>query len=910
MASFSSSFGLTESDSEFSIENSLDNINDSKVYNGYGKNDQKTWGDAVNENNGRLEFSKKNLFFTFELERSSINEMSALSKGNLILTNSNNKNYNFPLGNIENGKMWMYTSQADELINVTSSDKNMLIRVKIPTEHIYNIGEITKIAFWVYHYRTVDKTEHSAYKEWNLNSTTILKSYQWNDNGWGKDYITRGSSYSNKKIAPKLSSYDGSINIYSKVRNSNSETDCGKKYFTGSDGEIKVDINKSLFFSTKTRIPTNLYFEGIDKDDKPLNRWIDLASNELVDGATSKTFNSDKIGDWKRIDKAYLCFGEDKINKILFKIFLNGFFNSDVSDNIKIDFTQTTGVSNQIITTPERDSNNNKHKMQSVVTGEISLDSSYPFEFSQKNSSSQNCNPYFCRISLDNNQLTQIDQEIISNQYKMTNTSLKIDYIKEYEITEEIIENSKQINFLDNCALKAGKYTIKCQVNKKLKTKKTSGIEEHTFTFSQNKEIKITANPNYLVFGGELPSINYYIPNSTGEKVGVDGTIIIPNENLDFILNSNNLNFRVYSSNPASNNDQKPIKTYYLPHYIGLHKDYYQEDVTAKRTTQTSIPYNTIKGWLNNPNEQKAFYISYIFNYGEETIYTPPFKYIFGRVEKPIYDGLKVEEQKIKYFLTDNGSDQITSLDNKKSQNDFIEKRKKDTSKNGDFSMSRNITDVYTKERLQLVICRDEETIGQVFIKINKNNPQARQNSIPTLNDIEYSLNNALDLLKTGQVNEIDFSDLITYFTYHKVDLKSSPFDLKIILEYMYNEEISQELFKIELKNINFSPDVIPIGLRNGGVIINPKDNGNEQLNTKDKEGKKDTFVINVNQVQKTEAGNEAINGLKITFNIPKTLEDGKIELETKTTFEIYLDERGIVHLSNCVIDPAPTTET
>jgi hypothetical protein len=110
MASFSSSFGLTESDSEFSIKNSLDNINDSKVYNGYGKDDQKTWGDAVNENNGRLEFSKKNLFFTFELERSSVNEMSALSKGNLILTNSNNKNYNFPLGNIENGKMWMYTS--------------------------------------------------------------------------------------------------------------------------------------------------------------------------------------------------------------------------------------------------------------------------------------------------------------------------------------------------------------------------------------------------------------------------------------------------------------------------------------------------------------------------------------------------------------------------------------------------------------------------------------------------------------------------------------------------------------------------------------------------------------------------------------------------------------------------------
>jgi hypothetical protein len=88
MASFSNSFSITESDEEYSISNSLGSFSETRVYNGYGKNDQKTWGGEVSEINGRLEFSKKFLYFTFELERSNVNEMSAPDEGNIVFYNS------------------------------------------------------------------------------------------------------------------------------------------------------------------------------------------------------------------------------------------------------------------------------------------------------------------------------------------------------------------------------------------------------------------------------------------------------------------------------------------------------------------------------------------------------------------------------------------------------------------------------------------------------------------------------------------------------------------------------------------------------------------------------------------------------------------------------------------------------
>ena len=108
MAFFSNSFGVTESDIEETIENSLGSFSDTNVYNGWSTKDQKTWGDSVSENNGRLEFSKKYLYFTFDLERSNINEMASLDKGVITFTNSTGTSVEYSLG--KGGEAWMHTS--------------------------------------------------------------------------------------------------------------------------------------------------------------------------------------------------------------------------------------------------------------------------------------------------------------------------------------------------------------------------------------------------------------------------------------------------------------------------------------------------------------------------------------------------------------------------------------------------------------------------------------------------------------------------------------------------------------------------------------------------------------------------------------------------------------------------------
>ena len=247
------------------------------------------------------------------------------------------------------------------------------------------------------------------------------------------------------------------------------------------------------------------------------------------------------------------------------------------------------------------------------------------------------------------------------------------------------------------------------------------------------------------------------------------------------------------------------------------------------------------------------------------------------------------------------------------SQNDFINKR---LFNEEDFSISRNAEEDYTKEMIYLTFIRNNSTIIEIPIKI----ANLKSSTAKALEPQVMYLDQALELLKTGTINEFSFENILSGLDNNTASLieNGGSFDLEITIKYIYKEnsaaegqasnEVSQNLITILLTGINFSPDVIPIGLRNGGVIINPKDNGNEQLNIKDSNNKKNTFVINVNQVQKTGSSSyEEINGLKITFNVPNTDQtSGEITLEETATFEIYLDEKGIVHLSNCVIDPAP----
>ena len=252
MASFTSKISITESNSADSIDNNYGSY--TNVSNGKASSDQKTWGDSLTQNSGRkrLEFSKQYLTFTFELGRDSVNDSSGIVSGHLILYGTS-RNVELYFGAI--GSNILYTSQADELFNFVQSDKNMLLRFQVPTSSIYNIGEINKV------YCGIENSQgERMHLDANLSDLEVLTYHKWNKGRLGKDSIERGSSYGYKTISPKLS-YTGSINVYSKILNYNVETGCGGRYFTGSNGEIKVDVNDVVFFNTAgVRVPSHLFF--------------------------------------------------------------------------------------------------------------------------------------------------------------------------------------------------------------------------------------------------------------------------------------------------------------------------------------------------------------------------------------------------------------------------------------------------------------------------------------------------------------------------------------------------------------------------------------------------------------------------------------------------------------------------
>lgn len=86
MAYFTNRIAVTEADFTDSLGNTFGEGN------GVAPDDQKTWGSALytNNNRARLEYSKQFLNFTFEIERSGVNEFSYIEYGKVELYNTNN----------------------------------------------------------------------------------------------------------------------------------------------------------------------------------------------------------------------------------------------------------------------------------------------------------------------------------------------------------------------------------------------------------------------------------------------------------------------------------------------------------------------------------------------------------------------------------------------------------------------------------------------------------------------------------------------------------------------------------------------------------------------------------------------------------------------------------------------------
>lgn len=884
MASFTEKISITESDETYSIKNTYGTH--SNISNGKAVDDQQTWGAALNENSGRqsLEFSKKYLNFTFELGRDTVNQSSSIKSGTVVLySRQNGKEISISRNFGGNSGNTMYTSQSDELFNIVSSDKNMLIRVQIPTNTIHNIGKI-----WCVYCEIYDHNNTKIHRYWDLsNNTTSYKYHKWKKEGLGKDVIERGSTYTYKYISPKLY-YEGSINIYSKILNYDTETNCGKQYFTGSNGEIKVDVKNVVFFNnTGVRVPSHLFFEGEGSNMVE----VGLGYSGLQSGSISETFDSSKLNGFRKINKVYVCFGGDKDNKILAKTFDNGFLNADIKDNVPIKFSQNknSGINNIIMGATENDQ---QQQLKVELVGNITLNSDYPFEFQTSP------NPYL--VYLSGGHSGKQESVSIANFVTRTATTLTVNYNWIYEFSETLKSSNYSINILEKCPLKEGKYNLSCNIINKLKVKNSAEqMNGYEFKFVNNYEVTISSNEGYLVFGGVAPTIKY-------SDITVDGKIIIKNEELKF-QNIDASNFRIYKINPKNSSEQVPDNTITRnKYYIGLHKDYHYGwdsavDISPQEiTTNTGIAltYNKLNKWLSytNKDEQKTFYITYILNTNKGELQVPPFKYILGRVVNPLYDGLRVEDKAINYFLMDNGCDRTYGQNGVGglSQNDFINKR---LINEEDFSISRNAAEDYAKEMIYLTFIRNNSTIIEIPIKI----ANLKSSTARALEPQVMYLDQALKLLKTGKINEFSFENILSGLDNNTASLieNGGSFDLEITIKYIYKEnsaaegqtsnEISQNLITILLTGINFSPDVIPVGLRNGGVIINPKEN--QELN---EEGhKKNTLVINVNNVQKSPDGYEPINGLRIVFG----------DEDNSPFFEIYLGKDGKVHLSNCEFD-------
>lgn len=591
------------------------------------------------------------------------------------------------------------------------------------------------------------------------------------------------------------------------------------------------------------------------------------------------TSDYDFFKNCKQIDKIEMCFGGNFNNKIT--IHDSSILNIDINDNLPMSFSTGTDGSTRInyISSVLRD----KVNLYSHLKGNISRHDQGIIEF------------------IDSFTLTDNNKEIPVS-IAVQNNQLVIDDRKDYTCAI----NNNQLN-LGNRAFQNVAYNFKCKIKNKLKVK---GGSEYSRTFDISN-LSLTAANEIVALKGPIVSISY--TNEEGNSYEVPGLIIIKDEVLKFSDDS----FEFY--NIASGAKDYTSRS----HEIGLSTkaEYFQKKVQNLDDT-VSVPYDDLKAnyktnYGSEPDEQITLLLGYDFN--NSNIYSYTFTYFLGRVAQNF--SLKsysiTPSREIKYYLTDNGGD-VTSI---KSQNSFVDNRK-----NGEyFSLSRKPQDDDTVAQEQLVL-----SFGQSNWELEDFIPK------PIRIENQVVLENMLALLKTNTTNIISLNAL-KELGLLEIDsnlenlLNSRNITIRVSIEYLYGSGTNiypREIIHFEIPNITFIPEDFPLGLRKNGVIINPgfdekidveKIITQEEYNILNEEqkkpyklredgsyskieGRKNAFVINVKNVElDNELNPIPTNGLKINFITGQ---------DTSVNFEIYLDKNGVVHLSNCVIDPAPTAET
>ena len=885
----SSIIGMNESDKAYSVSN---------VYGDYGGNGQATgddeiWGDKLNIENKKLQFSKTYLNLTFEIRRSRLLEFLAVSKGKVSIFGRNGKSCDFIYNTLGNG---MYTSQTNDTATTTKSDITVLVRVRIPTKQIYNIGKIEKIYCWV----ELDGGKSTIDQTWNLNdgSVSIYDGYYWyTEPGFllYRDYFSRGTAYSYNSVGPKLA-YAGETRIYSST--SISGDACGEKFFTETKGQINLQMTGLKYFSTdEYRMPSHLFFNGKNKSGVAINNFevplLTANENGNYDDIINQSdifsfFPEDVSGfsNFSKIETAYMCFGGDIDNKMLVQTFTDGFWNSDIPDNVLLSFDSTNCVNNRLKEIVEFgntvDDDSNIAKFEVEINGKVNIPSIFPFQFET--------------FSGTTKKARLVDKDGKENKIELRDTItvyssyLEIKYIGEYGVKERAEKNGLD---LSECPIAAGDYKLKCTIKNKLKTRLGSDSSEtYTFSFVNNKSITVEQIQNkYMAFGLPEPKIKYIISSEesgTGEdiKIDVPGNILLSKENLVF-SNPNSGNVRIYKTTDGTTQSEMTINDY----KIGLHKNYH---TTIQTTTSTTIKYTTLKSWMayTGKDEQHIIYITYFLNELtniniDKEIYTQPFKFALGRTTTPVFDSVRVENGTLKYYLIDNGSDRILSTNNiqGKSQNQFIANRVISPYKY--FGISRDMgEDNIIKEKLRLIFTP----------KTGNKKEFERELTLSTLNTFPnyVFLSTFLGYLNTGTVQTFKFDDFKIDSTTEQEIKDSGTLDITIAIDYIYrpptspeaNDEIKEQIWSINFSDVNFSLDKIPLGLRKDGVIINPKEEQDLNPDNATSGTRKNTFLINVSEVKKEQNKYIPTNGIRIEFQTGE-------QNVTLPFFDIYLNEDG-----------------
>ena len=882
MASFTKRLSITESDSLYSLS-------DSGGADGYAtsKEDTHIWGSALEKKNGRYVFSKHYATFTFEIERASGTDFQNprnISMDIEYFQGEYDKDGN-PIYRTEklcddldldsNGDgILIYGSKS---VDVISLDKTALLRAQVSTTRLYNKGQIRKIWFYVkYNDMTISNKEYELSQTIYFDNTDIkiLKGHYWEKDGllWE---MRRNAEYDSKIFFPLSKVQSGSINAYSVTTDGSTSA-----FYTEENGQFVIKTNALSFLSTinsntSYRIPSHYFFIGTSKEEQTIEmEYVNLEPTKIItnedgspgpkeysdtyspgsDNTRSTVINTndyDFFKNCKKIDEIKMCFGGNFNNKIT--IHDSSILNIDINDNLPMSFSTGTDGSTRInyISSVLRD----KVNLYSHLKGNISRHDQGIIEF------------------IDSFTLTNNNKEIPVS-IAVQNNQLVIDDRKDYTCAI----NNNQLN-LGNRAFQNVAYNFKCKIKNKLKVK---GGSEYSRTFDISN-LSLTAANEIVALKGPIVSISY--TNEEGNSYEVPGLIIIKDEVLKFSDDS----FEFY--NIASG-----VKDYTSrSHEIGLSTkaEYFQKKVQNLDDT-VSVPYDDLKAnyktnYGSEPDEQITLLLGYDFN--NSNVYSYTFTYFLGRVAQNF--SLKsysiTPSREIKYYLTDNGGD-VTSI---KSQNSFIDNRK-----NGEyFSLSRKPQDDDTVAQEQLVLSFGQSNWElEDFI------------SKPIRIENQVVLENMLALLKTNTTNIISLNAL-KELGLLEIDsnlenlLNSRNITIRVSIEYLYGSGTNiypREIIHFEIPNITFIPEDFPLGLRKNGVIINP--GFDEKLNSNTPGEKKNTFVINVKNVElDNELNPIPTNGLKINFITGQ---------DTSVNFEIYLDKNGVVHLSNCVIDPAPATET